>query len=429
MEEQNDGMLEALVDEAIGLPDGIINCTELNRLLKELVARIIELQRAEYEERLCAVEEALALLQQKQETVVVVQGQHTEPMVTTEEEAQNLVQSSSVASMQEEKNSLAFSQSQVSQKEHHDQSECSEESLKEKFELLDQSDQSEQTEQSEQPEQPEQPEQSEQSEQPSTNLATFMKELQDRIQHVEQLFSAKLDSLTNDFTQFQQTLNQGKQLKHTSDELTFMTTMLQQPPVVPSTEQLNKVAEFSAQLEDLQRELERLKGDRDRLPAQIESLVQDKLKQCEVMAGAKKAAHLSVYTEASSSRMGTLTTKTRPKPTVSASCTTQELLQNLTCLSCDTKNVIQRMRNGGRYLTPRSSAKLALAARRLGCSDSDVRQQALPTNVLVGRSRKCGGAYTVVQPEERVFRTVSGQILSEESIHGDAEEAADEQEQ
>ncbi|ETN63065.1 hypothetical protein AND_005235 [Anopheles darlingi] len=385
MEEQNGEMLEALIDEAIGLPDGIINCTELNRLLKELVIRLtdnikqFDLQRTDYEERLCAIEEAVALVQQRQEAVVQDQ-EHTEPMVTSEEEEQGLVPSS-VASIQEEKVSLTFSQSQVSLKE--------------------------------------------QPEQLSTTLVTFMKELQERIQHVEQLFSAKLDSLANDFTQFQQTLNQGKQLEQ-ADEVTMATTTPQQPPITPSTEQLNKLAEFSGQIEDLQRELEQLKGERDRLPEQIESLVQDKLKQCQVMAGEKKKTVKSsapAYTEASSSRTGTLTTKT-----ISASCTTQELLQNLNCLSCDTKNVIQRMRNGGRYLPPRSSAKLALAARRLGCSDSDVRQQT-PTNVVVGRSRTCGGAYTVVQPDERVFRTVSGQIRSDESVPGAVEEATIEQEQ
>ncbi|KFB52012.1 hypothetical protein ZHAS_00020202 [Anopheles sinensis] len=62
----NPSELLLLVDEAIGIPDGIINCVELNRLLKMLAEDVTngrqesENQRLIQEDRLKALEEALA---------------------------------------------------------------------------------------------------------------------------------------------------------------------------------------------------------------------------------------------------------------------------------------------------------------------------------------------------------------------------------
>uniref|UniRef100_A0A182UHQ0 Uncharacterized protein n=1 Tax=Anopheles melas TaxID=34690 RepID=A0A182UHQ0_9DIPT len=168
-------------------------------------------------------------------------------------------------------------------------------------------------------------------------------------------------------------------------------------------DQVDKLSEFTDKLDELQRQMELLLSHRDQLPLRIEALLEEKLREGELMTSSKK----SLQTDGGvSSRKGSVTpSRSCSQGRIAESAgTTQPASENLSCLSCDTKNVVQRKRDG-RYLAPRTSAKLAMIARRLEESD------AVPRLKPGARwSRTCGGSYTVVKPDERVFRQVNVQF-------------------
>uniref|UniRef100_A0A182NJ54 Fringe-like glycosyltransferase domain-containing protein n=1 Tax=Anopheles dirus TaxID=7168 RepID=A0A182NJ54_9DIPT len=229
-----------------------------------------------------------------------------------------------------------------------------------------------------------------------SKLLAVINELEQRLQKVEQLFYQKLDRLSNEFEQFQVAVES----KQTNLEEATSTATMQQ--TVSSTEQMNKLAEFTGKLDELQRQMELLLSHRDQLPLRIEALLEEKLREGDLFAGSKK----SLGSGGSAMRRGTAATPLKSMSqarTTESAATTQQVMENLSCLTCDNKNVVQRMRNG-RYLAPRTSAKLAMVARRLEQAEDE------PLRVLPGikgGSRACGGSYTVVKPTERVFREVN----------------------
>uniref|UniRef100_A0A182WC49 Uncharacterized protein n=1 Tax=Anopheles minimus TaxID=112268 RepID=A0A182WC49_9DIPT len=358
MDESTPTDLEALVDEAIALPDGVINCTELNRLLKFLVegvskiAQEIEDVRTTNDERFQTFEDAIADAnvpadtEEEEQPTLIPCG---EPIVSEPEQPES---SSNEENLPKEVNSGTL------MKEINEQANLFREH--------------------------------------ESKLLAVIGDLEQRLEKVEQLFYQKLEQLSKEFQQFQ-TLVECKQ---TNLEEATSTASMQQ--TVCSTEQMNKLAEFTDKLDELQRQMELLLSHRDQLPLRIEALLEEKLKEGEIAATGKK--HSRVDSGA--------TPKVSVKPSKSISqgrvtesaATTQPLIENLSCLSCDTKNVVQRMRNG-RYLAPRTSAKLAAVARSLQESED------IPRLRLGSRwNRNCGGSYTVVKPDERVFRQVNVQF-------------------
>uniref|UniRef100_A0A182ME89 Uncharacterized protein n=1 Tax=Anopheles culicifacies TaxID=139723 RepID=A0A182ME89_9DIPT len=362
MDESTPTDLEALVDEAIALPDGVINCTELNRLLKFLVegvstiAKEIEDLRTTNTERFQTLEDAIA------------EAKEQEEQVETEEEEQPTLIPCGVNIVCEPE------QTEPSPGEENLPKEVNSETLLQQID-----------------------EQANQFREHETKLLAVIGDLEQRLEKVEQLFYEKLEQLSKEFQQFQ-TLVECKQ---TNMEEATSTASMQQTTVGP-TEQMNKLDEFTEKLDELQRQMELLLSHRDQLPLRIEALLEEKLKEGEITATGKKHTRMG----SGASQKGSVT----PSKSISygrvteSAATTQALMENLSCLSCDTKNVVQRMRNG-RYLAPRTSAKLAVVARRLQESEDVPRLQ--PGSRW---SRTCGGSYTVVKPDERVFRQVNVQF-------------------
>ncbi|XP_053667139.1 uncharacterized protein LOC128716243 [Anopheles marshallii] len=350
--------LEALVDDAIALPDGVINCTELNRLLKYLVEGVSKIAnefedlRTTNDERFQLFEDAIAEAKEQAETYV--------------EQQPTLVPCGTAIVSEPEQSETA------PQKESLSKEVTSETLLKE----ID--------------------EQANEFREHESKLLAVIGDLEQRLEKVEQLFYQKLEQLSNDFQQFQ-TLVESKQAN--LEEATSTASMQQ---TVSSTEHMNKLTEFTDKLDELQRQMELLLSHRDQLPLRIEALLEEKLKEGEITATGK--THSRVGSVSSSKGSVTPGKSLSHGRMTESTATTQALMENLSCLSCDTKNVVQRMRNG-RYLAPRTSAKLAVVARRLQESDDVLRLQPGSRG-----SRTCGGAYTVVKPDERVFRQVNVQF-------------------
>uniref|UniRef100_A0A182YPB9 Uncharacterized protein n=1 Tax=Anopheles stephensi TaxID=30069 RepID=A0A182YPB9_ANOST len=352
--------LEALVDEAIALPDGVINCTELNRLLKYLVEGMSKLSQ-ELEDLQTANEERFQTLE---DTIT----ESKEPAEAEEEPDEKAVLIPCGVPIVTDPEQTDTPPQQNIAKEV-----TSETLLKE----ID--------------------EQANEFREQESKLLAVIGDLEQRLEKVEQLFYQKLEQLSNEFQQFQ-TLVESKQ---TNLEEATSTASMQH--TVSSTEQMNKLAEFTDKLDELQRQMELLLSHRDQLPLRIEALLEEKLKEGELTAAPGKK---NVRSGSVGSRKGSVTPSkslSHGRVTESAA-TTQALMDNLSCLACDTKNVVQRMRNG-RYLAPRTSAKLAVVARRLQESDDVPRIQP-----GAKWSRTCGGSYTVVKPDERVFRQVNVQF-------------------
>ncbi|XP_049299220.1 uncharacterized protein LOC125771992 [Anopheles funestus] len=370
MGEPTSSDMEALVDEAITLPDGVINCTELNRLLKCLVEGVSKIAqefddlRTTNDERFQMLEDSIAEAQQPADT---------------EEEEQPILIPCGVPIVSEPEQTETSPQKEILPKEV-----TSETLLKE----ID--------------------EQANEFRNNESKLLAVIGDLEQRLEKVEQLFYQKLEQLSKDFQHFQ-TLVESKQTN--LEEATSTASMLQ---TVSSTEQMNKLAEFTDKLDELQRQMELLLSHRDQLPLRIEAMLEEKLKEGEMTAAGKKHSRVP---SVSSTKGSVIPSKSTSYGRVTESAaTTQGLMDNLTCLSCDTKNVVQRMRNG-RYLAPRTSAKLAVVARRLQESDDMPRLQ--PGSRW---NRTCGGSYTVVKPDERVFRSVNvqfNQTIQEENSEQD----------
>uniref|UniRef100_A0A0E4GBB6 Uncharacterized protein n=1 Tax=Anopheles gambiae TaxID=7165 RepID=A0A0E4GBB6_ANOGA len=352
--------LEALVDEAIALPDGVINCTELNRLLKYLVEGMCKISqeiddaRTTNDDRFQLLEDAIADLKEPEEP---------------EEEAQ------------EQPTVIQCDVAVVCEPEEEDTSpketapkEVTSEALLEEIDA-----------------------QASQFREQETKLLAVIGDLEQRLEKIEQLFYQKLERLSNEFQQFQQVVES----KQTSVEEATSAPSMQQTTC--TADQIDKLSEFTDKLDELQRQMELLLSHRDQLPLRIEALLEEKLREGELITSSKK----SLQTDGGvSSRKGSVTpSRSCSQGRIAESAgTTQPASENLSCLSCDTKNVVQRKRDG-RYLAPRTSAKLAMIARRLEESD------AVPRLKPDARwSRTCGGSYTVVKPDERVFRQVNVQF-------------------
>uniref|UniRef100_A0A182VKZ6 Uncharacterized protein n=1 Tax=Anopheles merus TaxID=30066 RepID=A0A182VKZ6_ANOME len=323
--------LEALVDEAIALPDGVINCTELNRLLKYLVEEPEEPVEEEGQEQPTAVIQCgVALVCEPQE-------EDTSPKETAPKGVTS-------------------------------------EALLEEIDA-----------------------QASQFQEQETKLLAVIGDLKQRLEKIEQLFYQKLERLSNEFQQFQQVVES----KQNSVEETTSTPSVQQTTC--TADQIDKLSEFTDKLDELQRQMELLLSHRDQLPLRIEALLEEKLREGELMTSSKK----SLQTDGGvSSRKGSITpSRSCSQGRIAESAgTTQPASEKLSCLSCDTNNVGQRKRDG-RYLAPRTSAKLAMIARRLEESDAAARLKP-----GARWSRTCGGSYTVVKPDERVFRQVNVQF-------------------
>uniref|UniRef100_A0AAG5DB54 Uncharacterized protein n=1 Tax=Anopheles atroparvus TaxID=41427 RepID=A0AAG5DB54_ANOAO len=346
--------LVLLVDEAIGIPDGVINCVELNRLLKQLAEGLtssgkeLENQRLLQDERLKALEEAFGEIheamnhfeeaQPEEEGDLNCEGDQEQQQVVPEiEEPEpspgNDVQAQKLAT--EGDPDLVPAQAQ----------QCSMHEEK---------------------------------------LLSVIGDLDERLKKVEEVFCQKLDLLSSEFQAFQEKIVH----KQTNLEEAASSVSVQQS--ASSTEQMDKMEKFSSQLTELHHQMEQLLSHRDQLPVQLEALLEEKLKGVEIDSKSGRTVGLA----------DSVALKKSTSQGKEAAVTTQEVMENLSCLACDTKNVIQRVRNGGRYLGPRMSAKLAIVARRL--EDS---QDILPARGP-GRQRSCGGAYTVVKADERIFRQV-----------------------
>ncbi|XP_050074958.1 uncharacterized protein LOC126562482 [Anopheles maculipalpis] len=359
MAEPSPSDLEALVDEAIALPDGIINCTELNRLLKCLVEGMSKISQ-ELEDLQTANEERFQTL----EDAITESKEIAEPEAESDEKA--VLIPCGVPIVTEPEQSETPSQQNLAK-------EVTSETLLKQID-----------------------EQANEFREQESKLLAVIGDLEQRLEKVEQLFYQKLEELSNEFQQFQMLVES----KQTNLEATSTASMQK---TVGSPEQISKLDEFTEKLDELQRQMELLLSHRDQLPLRIEALLEEKLKEGELTTTTGKK---SVRSGSVGSRKGSVTPSkslSHGRVTESAA-TTQALMDNLSCLACDTKNVVQRMRNG-RYLAPRTTAKLAIAARRLQESDDTLTIQ--PGTKW---SRTCGGSYTVVKPDERVFRQVNVQF-------------------
>ncbi|XP_052893510.1 uncharacterized protein LOC128301194 [Anopheles moucheti] len=346
------------VDEAIALPDGVINCTELNRLLKYLVEGVSKIAK-DFEELQTSNDERFQMF----EDAIADAKDQTE---TEEEEQPTLIPCGVPIVSEPEQTETALEKENLP-------SEVTSETLLNEID-----------------------EQANKFREHESKLLAIIGDLEQRLEKVEQLFYQKLERLSGDFQQFQ-TLVESK---HNNLEDATSTASMQQ--TASSAEQMCKLAEFTDKLDELQRQMELLLSHRDQLPLRIEALLEEKLKEGEFTATGKKLRRVGSVSSAKSS-VTPCKSMSHGRMTESAA-TTQALMENLSCLSCDTKNVVQRMRNG-RYLAPRTSAKLAIVARRLEESDDVPRLK--PGSRF---SRTCGGSYTVVKPDERVFKQVNVQF-------------------
>lgn len=378
MAEPNLSDLEGLVDDAITLPDCVINCTELRRLLKYLVEGVskasqeVEDLRTTIEERFQSLEDTIAEVKQPEEP--------EEPEEEEEQEQPTLVQCGVpiVSEPADTPPSQEILPKEVT----------SETLLKE----ID--------------------EQASQFREQESKLLAVIGDLEQRLAKVEQLFYQKLENLSNEFQQFQVSV-ETKQ--NSLEEATSSASMQQN---ICTADQMNKLSEFTDKLNELQRQMELLLSHRDQLPMRIEALLEEKLREGELKASSSRksfqtggsiSSRKSSVTPSKSFSQGRIVTE-------SAGTTQPAIAETLSCLSCDSKNVVQRMRNG-RYLAPRTCAKLAVVARRLE-SETEVVPRWTPG---ARWSRTCGGSYTVVKPDERVFRQVNvrfgGEVVEESSGH------------
>ncbi|XP_061506373.1 uncharacterized protein LOC133392090 [Anopheles gambiae] len=370
MAEPNLSDLEGLVDDAITLPDCVINCTELRRLLKHLVEGVskasqkVEDLRTTIEERFQSLEDAIAEVKQPEEP--------DEPEEEEEQEQPMLVQCG--VPIVSEPADTPPSQEILTKEV------TSETLLKE----ID--------------------EQASQFREQESKLLAVIGDLEQRLAKVEQLFYQKLEHLSNEFQQFQVSV-ETKQ--NSLEEATSSASMQQN---ICTADQMNKLSEFTNKLNELQRQMELLLSHRDQLPMRIEALLEEKLREGELRSSSSRkslqtggsiSSRKSSVTPSKSFSQGRIVTE-------SAGTTQPAIAETLSCLSCDSKNVVQRMRNG-RYLAPRTCAKLAVVARRLE-SETEVVPRWTPG---ARWSRTCGGSYTVVKPDERVFRQVNVQFGSE----------------
>uniref|UniRef100_A0A182IPU1 Fringe-like glycosyltransferase domain-containing protein n=1 Tax=Anopheles atroparvus TaxID=41427 RepID=A0A182IPU1_ANOAO len=317
--------LVLLVDEAIGIPDGVINCVELNRLLKQLAEGLtssgkeLESQRLLQDERLKALEEAFGEIHEAMNHFEEAQpGEEGDLNCEGDQEQQQVVpeieepEPSPGNDVQAQKLAIEVDADLV-------------------------------------------PEQAQQCSMHEEKLLSVIGDLDERLKKVEEVFCQKLDLLSSEFQAFQEKIVH----KQTNLEEAASSVSVQQS--ASSTEQMDKMEKFSSQLTELHHQMEQLLSHRDQLPVQLEALLEEKLKGVEI--------------DSKSGRTVGLADSVAPKKSTSqgkeAAVTTQEVMENLSCLACDTKNVIQRVRNGGRYLGPRMSAKLAIVARRWWCHFDD----------------------------------------------------------
>lgn len=155
---------------------------------------------------------------------------------------------------------------------------------------------------------------------------------------------------------------------------------------------VNQVVDLTQQLEALRAQLQEILQDREQMNDVINSLVKDKEEMGRTLAElAEDKAKTNKLVDKLAEQAGL---KTRPE----SAGTTHRILTDLTCIACE-KDAVQRDRDD-----------LPMALPGKGKPKKVTRKPRVDPLVRLRSKRAAGGAHTVVNADERVFRLASQDI-------------------
>uniref|UniRef100_A0A1Q3G066 Uncharacterized protein n=1 Tax=Culex tarsalis TaxID=7177 RepID=A0A1Q3G066_CULTA len=360
--------LTCLVYQSIGTPDGIINCNNLNKLLLYLVRGIREIQ------------EELGL--------------GGDDGSSAEEGDGDLQESASG------KSKGRWGEVYQTFKEHDDLLQCLSDKFSELEERLKKCCGEHADEIGEDGEVIPKPtigelgdkvaEQEERMKEQEERLMESLAGLGEQMKASQEVTENRLNSLEELLAELQRQLAESE--ARAEEELRHIKSAMTEDKLQQIDDTVNQVVDLTQQLEALRAQLQELLQDREQMNAAINRLVQEKEEMGKSLAElAEDKAKMNKMVDKLAEQAGL---KTRPE----SAGTTHRILTDVACIACE-KDVVQRDRDD-----------LPMALPGKGKPKKVIRKPRVDPLVRLRSKRAAGGAHTVVNADERVFRSAGQDI-------------------